>query len=287
MPFYAVARGKVPGVYETWAECKAQTESFGGARFKKFSSREEAKDFVDAIRDGDQTTCSSSSRAAEAKSASAAPLKKKGDGVVSVSIRELHTLRVAVGKIQESCKRFMEEKEKELEEVGGQIESLVKRAIKADDEVEAEAPSAKKAKTWDTAKLVGDGFAVSDDGFVEVYTDGACLANGIKGTFRAESRTRCENLSVKPFLVCNLLRPLRWKLPFSGRDISEGRRRRLPSKHSLVHVPRTHAVTGAATTRMEKDPFLRSSHPSCERRRVVHRERGVREGRVRWLALPI
>ncbi|KAL4236362.1 Ribonuclease H1 [Mactra antiquata] len=46
MPYYAVRRGKCPGVYSTWAECKAQVENFPGARYKKFNTENEAKDFV-------------------------------------------------------------------------------------------------------------------------------------------------------------------------------------------------------------------------------------------------
>lgn len=44
--FYAVRRGRKPGVYNTWDECKEQVDRFAGARYKKFASEEEALKFI-------------------------------------------------------------------------------------------------------------------------------------------------------------------------------------------------------------------------------------------------
>lgn len=35
MPFYAVANGRIPGIYKTWSECEAQVKGFTTAKFKK------------------------------------------------------------------------------------------------------------------------------------------------------------------------------------------------------------------------------------------------------------
>lgn len=43
--YYAVKNGRKPGVYETWAECQEQVIGFSGAKYKKFSSYQEANDF--------------------------------------------------------------------------------------------------------------------------------------------------------------------------------------------------------------------------------------------------
>lgn len=40
--FYVVWAGHSPGVYDSWEECKLQTDGFPGARYKAFSSQEEA-----------------------------------------------------------------------------------------------------------------------------------------------------------------------------------------------------------------------------------------------------
>lgn len=44
--YYAVQKGVVPGVYGTWDECKAQVDGFSGAKYKSFTSEEEALAFV-------------------------------------------------------------------------------------------------------------------------------------------------------------------------------------------------------------------------------------------------
>ena len=47
--FYAVRKGRVPGIYSTWDDCKRQVEGFAGAQFKGFATRAEAEDFVQGI----------------------------------------------------------------------------------------------------------------------------------------------------------------------------------------------------------------------------------------------
>lgn len=44
--FYAVIVGKKTGIYGTWDECKAQTEGVSGAKYKSFSSLEEAERYM-------------------------------------------------------------------------------------------------------------------------------------------------------------------------------------------------------------------------------------------------
>lgn len=46
MPFYGVAIGHCPGVYNSWDEAKDQVERFRNALHKKFSRRKDAEDFV-------------------------------------------------------------------------------------------------------------------------------------------------------------------------------------------------------------------------------------------------
>lgn len=46
--FYAVKCGKVPGIYTSWEQCKAQTDGFSGAVYKSFTSLEEAKAYIKA-----------------------------------------------------------------------------------------------------------------------------------------------------------------------------------------------------------------------------------------------
>nr|CCC91599.1 putative ribonuclease H1 [Trypanosoma congolense IL3000] len=45
--FYAVAAGRQRGVFDTWEECQRQVTGFSGARFKAFSTLQDAQLFVD------------------------------------------------------------------------------------------------------------------------------------------------------------------------------------------------------------------------------------------------
>tara|TARA_B110000908_G_C10233975_1_gene442218 strand:+ start:244 stop:1098 length:855 start_codon:yes stop_codon:yes gene_type:complete len=54
MPYYAVINGKVPGIYQTWDECKTQIYKFPNAQFKKFSTLAEAETYL-ASSDNDHT----------------------------------------------------------------------------------------------------------------------------------------------------------------------------------------------------------------------------------------
>lgn len=44
--FYAVKRGRHPGIYNTWEECKAQTDGFKKNRFKSFRTLAEAQAYL-------------------------------------------------------------------------------------------------------------------------------------------------------------------------------------------------------------------------------------------------
>ena len=66
--YYAVKKGKVPGVYETWDACKNQTHGFPGAVFKSFPTREEAQAFVGMDRQTEKVAAAGTDRQAEKES---------------------------------------------------------------------------------------------------------------------------------------------------------------------------------------------------------------------------
>lgn len=41
--YYVVWKGRKPGIYTSWDECKAQVEKFTGAKYKSFPTKEEAE----------------------------------------------------------------------------------------------------------------------------------------------------------------------------------------------------------------------------------------------------
>ncbi len=44
--FYAVKKGKVPGIYKTWDSAKEQVSGFSGAEYKSFTTEEDAKNYL-------------------------------------------------------------------------------------------------------------------------------------------------------------------------------------------------------------------------------------------------
>ena len=44
--FYAVRKGKKPGIYMSWDMCKQQTAGFSGAEFKSFPTKEAAEEYI-------------------------------------------------------------------------------------------------------------------------------------------------------------------------------------------------------------------------------------------------
>ncbi len=46
--YYAVRNGLKPGIYESWQECQEQVKGYSGAKFKSFTSKEEAEQFIQA-----------------------------------------------------------------------------------------------------------------------------------------------------------------------------------------------------------------------------------------------
>lgn len=44
--FYAVRKGKTPGLFDTWESCKNSTDGYPGAEYKSFSTKEEALQYL-------------------------------------------------------------------------------------------------------------------------------------------------------------------------------------------------------------------------------------------------
>ena len=46
MAYYAVYKGKKPGIYETWKDCESQVKGYSGAVYKKFKDIHQANIFL-------------------------------------------------------------------------------------------------------------------------------------------------------------------------------------------------------------------------------------------------
>ena len=51
MNYYAVKKGRKPGIYGTWTECETQVKGFSGAVYKKFNNLKDAESFVDGVEE--------------------------------------------------------------------------------------------------------------------------------------------------------------------------------------------------------------------------------------------
>lgn len=54
--FYAVKKGKTPGIYTSWEECRVQVEGVSGAKYKGFATEEEALRFMGEMADNGDAT---------------------------------------------------------------------------------------------------------------------------------------------------------------------------------------------------------------------------------------
>ena len=72
--YYAVQKGRHPGVYESWSDCQREVTGAAGAVFKKFKTRAEAEAFVkgDGYGTGSATGAGASSGGTKAAPARAA-----------------------------------------------------------------------------------------------------------------------------------------------------------------------------------------------------------------------
>jgi ribonuclease HI len=79
--WYAVKRGRIPGVYTEWPEAEVQVKGFAGARFKGFPSEEEAQLWVEG-KLVEKKSPAGKSRTVRSNSENAAPREGSEDYIV-------------------------------------------------------------------------------------------------------------------------------------------------------------------------------------------------------------
>ncbi|RJE22519.1 ribonuclease H [Aspergillus sclerotialis] len=83
--FYGIQRGRVPGVYTDWAQAQEQIRGFTRPRYKKFSTREEAEEFVRMGQDPTAVEGGSTLKIDEAP------------GMISEGVRDEHGTQIEPG----------------------------------------------------------------------------------------------------------------------------------------------------------------------------------------------
>lgn len=144
--FYAVAKGRKPGIYKTWDECKAQVHQYSNPLFKKFQTYSHAEEFI------------------KQHTVSKVTGREKQFSTSSSNLSVPKTLYV-LGK-QKSTFTLAET------DVDANVPPHKRRKLIRDD---------KDISQTSTDNVTKDGFIVDENGYTAVYTDGACSKNGMHG----------------------------------------------------------------------------------------------------------
>lgn len=194
MPFYAVAKGRTTGIFMTWPDCEAQVKGFPGARYKKFDSVVSAQDFITA-NGGSSNNSKSKKPSDHSKSFSSTSNNLKKSTSSSSTVQSNNVAKELKRKSEFSegyarendsdysddsddlntiITKQMDDIEKRLKTFEKGVDKIYKKGTKKT--ILIEPPQNKRRKTSG-----GDEFDIDSEGYVQVYTDGACSANGRSG----------------------------------------------------------------------------------------------------------
>ena len=155
MHYYAVRKGKVPGIYTSWEDCQETTSGFKGALFKKFNNVKEAGLFLcnPIVEDKNKNK--------------ELNYKKEDNQSINISLDELLDK-----KIKTNIKQCLKKKFSNINNI---IVNTVNHRIK--DEIKDISNNVQQ-DIKNINKIVR---AKVDKESIDVYTDGSCSNNGKKG----------------------------------------------------------------------------------------------------------
>ncbi|XP_046403882.1 ribonuclease H1-like isoform X2 [Ischnura elegans] len=204
--YYAVACGRNPGVYFTWEECQRETKGWPNAAYKKFGVEKQAWDFVKEHCPNMKLSAGSSpakTKVVDVEPSTSGPCSKVSLSELEPSasgpsfkvgllerlqrlehqIKKSHeNILIELNSIKEACllppaKSSMKIAFIDVKDAPAPP-SISRTNLSA---VESDANPAKRARL----EIFGnspDKFMVDNDGYVLVYTDGACSKNGRRGS---------------------------------------------------------------------------------------------------------
>lgn len=185
MPFYAVAKGRTVGIFMTWADCEAQVKGFSGARYKKFDTINNAQSFIDSI--GDQNTISKPKPIESTYNPANKTVNLKRPSVnndkKSITKKKKSKVNLEIEDdfsdgsedsidLSTIITKQMDDIEKRLKGFQKGIDKIIQKSAKSGrktiliDPLEPEVHYSKNK------------FDIDNEGYVQVYTDGACSGNG-------------------------------------------------------------------------------------------------------------
>ncbi|TDG48945.1 hypothetical protein AWZ03_004629 [Drosophila navojoa] len=182
MAFYAVAKGRKVGIYDSWTQCEQQVKGFKGALFKKFVCRQDAEEFINL----------SGAKGTYAPHEVAVALGQKERPPASWQ-----------PQMQQQQQHVVEGKDywpEDVEEIQGVTDDDLLMAINEVEGFPEQSGNNRKRKAESSCaaqskipRLVSNveevvalkqfgafEFTLNPEGYVIVYTDGSCLGNGKK-----------------------------------------------------------------------------------------------------------
>lgn len=217
MPYYAVARGRSVGIYNSWAECEAQVKGFSGARYKKFDSPQSAQDFIS--HEGGTTInrknnhynkqpqfpsqlkpSNNNLKRSYSTASSSSYTSNKSQNNRRYSNHPKHP-RYDTSNSAESdsddiesnsdsddtefvtniVTKQLDDIEKRLNSFNKAVNKIVVKETKSSRRSEPRKTKLIEPSQLKTHRSNKNTFIEDSDGFVEVYTDGACSGNGRQG----------------------------------------------------------------------------------------------------------
>ena len=119
--YYAVKKGKTPGIYLEWDDCKAQTEGYSGAIYKSFQSIEEAENFVRGIAAFDGGSCEAGGAEAEPVDDDTAVAYVDGSYNVTTGEYSCGVVFLYEGKEETMAQKGEDEEMAQMRNVAGEI----------------------------------------------------------------------------------------------------------------------------------------------------------------------
>lgn len=208
MPYYAVARGRTAGIYHSWGDCEAQVKGYSGARYKKFDSAESAQDFININAEGGsgsapQTIQNDNEPKYYPGTAKYGNLKRSYS-TSSNNQNNLSNSNQSNSKPKQNHKakrkpssndsdfdsddsddlntmimKQMDDIEKRVNQYGQGVDKIIKKNTSKSSgrqTILIEPPQPKRRRSANNNAFLED-----SDGYVQVYTDGACSSNGRQG----------------------------------------------------------------------------------------------------------
>ena len=124
--YYAVRKGLVPGIYNSWEECKNNVHGFPGAEYKSFKTLEEAKAYMGDISSDTEKASQDLVEYLSSKMTSSAIAYVDGSYNVATGEYAYGMLIFHAGKLYEECKSFDDPEMSSMRNVAGEIQGAAR-----------------------------------------------------------------------------------------------------------------------------------------------------------------